>query len=375
MKKTRPQFSSEDAKWMRLAISEALKAKGQTSPNPIVGAALVRKGKLLAKGHHRRAGLPHAEIEVLRRVKDPRGATLYTSLEPCCHEGKRTPPCTSAILPAGIRRVVVGALDPNPKVSGKGIRLLKKAGIRVDVGLLEEECQALNPFFNHWIVTGKPYVILKVAASLDGRIALANGQSRWISGEASRTRVHQLRGEVDGVLSGIGSVVADDPRLTARHRKGARQPLRIILDPSFRISPKAKVLDPQAESPCWVLVAPGKAAASKRARFQKLNVEILEVPIRKDGQFDLARLLNLLGQRGLTSLLVEGGPGSWTSFYRQRAFDELWAFVAPSVLGAESQAMIGPLGLRSLNQKQAMELSGVEILGGDVLLVYSRSRG
>ncbi|HKY63855.1 MAG TPA: bifunctional diaminohydroxyphosphoribosylaminopyrimidine deaminase/5-amino-6-(5-phosphoribosylamino)uracil reductase RibD [bacterium] len=369
MKKSR--FSAEDAKWMSLAVAEALKARGRTSPNPIVGAVLVRAGKLLAKGHHRRAGLPHAEIEALRRVKDPRGATLYVTLEPCCHAGKRTPPCTDAIVPSGIRRVVVGAVDPNPKVAGKGIRLLQRAGIRVDLGLLREECEELNPFFNHWIVTGRPYVILKAAASLDGRVALANGRSRWISGEASRSRVHQLRGEVDGVLAGIGTVQADDPRLTARSGGAARQPVRIILDPLFRISPQARVLNDDSGGPCWIVVRPSRISAAKRARLEKKNAEILAAPLLAGGQIDLKRLLNQLGKRGLTSLLVEGGPGVWTGFYRQKAFEELWTFLAPKFLGADSKPMIGALALRSL-ASASLKLSGVEVLGEDVLLVYSR---
>ncbi len=372
MKKARPRFSGEDAKWMSLAISEALKARGLTSPNPIVGAVLVRGGKLLAKGHHRRAGLPHAEIEVLGQVKDPRSATLYVTLEPCCHEGKRTPPCTETIVPSGICRVVVGAVDPNPKVSGKGMARLKRAGIRVDVGLLREECEELNPFFNHWIVSGRPYVILKAAASLDGRVALANGRSRWISGETSRARVHQLRGEVDGVLAGIGTVEADDPQLTARHSPGARQPVRIVLDPSFRISPQAKVLDPRSGGPCWIVVGSSRISPAKRAVLEKKKVEIISVPLNKGGEFDLKRLLVILGQRGLTSLLVEGGPGVWTSFYRQQAFQELWAFVAPKFLGAESKPMMKSLALSNLDRAPALRLSGVEVLGEDVLLVYSR---
>ncbi|HEX5034256.1 MAG TPA: bifunctional diaminohydroxyphosphoribosylaminopyrimidine deaminase/5-amino-6-(5-phosphoribosylamino)uracil reductase RibD [bacterium] len=372
MKKSRPRFSGEDTKWMSLAISEALKARGRTSPNPIVGAVLVRGGKLLAKGHHRRAGLPHAEIEALKRVNDPRGATLYVTLEPCCHEGKRTPPCTDAIVPSGIRRVVVGAVDPNPKVSGKGIRLLQRSGIRVDAGLLREECEELNPFFNHWIVTGRPYVILKAAASLDGRVALANGRSRWISGEASRTRVHQLRGEVDGILAGIGTVQADDPSLTARTGSAVRQPVRIVLDPHFRISPRARVLDSLAGGACWIMVAPRRITAAKKARLERKNAEVIAAPLQANGQFDLKRLLNLLGKRGLTSLLIEGGPGVWTGFYRQKTFEELWVFLAPKFLGADAKPMIDPLGLRSLSSAASLRLSGAEVLGEDALLVYSR---
>ncbi|MCE9623942.1 MAG: bifunctional diaminohydroxyphosphoribosylaminopyrimidine deaminase/5-amino-6-(5-phosphoribosylamino)uracil reductase RibD, partial [Deltaproteobacteria bacterium] len=215
---------------MDLALAEAVKARGQTSPNPMVGAVLVRKGKLLAKGYHHRAGLPHAEIEAFKQIKDPRGATLYVTLEPCCHQGKRTPPCTEAILRSGIKKVVVGTLDPNPKVSGRGVKILLRAGIAVKIGVLKSECRELNAHYNRWITTGNPWVILKTASSLDGRIALANGKSRWITGEASRLCVHELRGEVDGILvgnqedqrlrSGVSVVLCERPSMASVDVRG-----------------------------------------------------------------------------------------------------------------------------------------------------------
>jgi len=370
--KNDPVYSDEY--WMGHAIAEAVKARGHTSPNPMVGAVLLRKGRRLAVGYHHRAGLPHAEIEALKQVKDPRGATLYVTLEPCCHEGKRTPPCTEAILRSGIKKVIVGTLDPNPKVSGKGVKILRRAGIDVEVGILEEECRAINVFYNHWITTGKPWVVMKTAASLDGRIALANGKSRWITGEASRACVHQLRSEVDGILVGVGTVEADDPELTARHRKGLRQPIRVILDPSFRISIRAKVLDPRADSPCWIIVAPGRISAAKREQVQRRNAEVIVAPLRRNGEFDLTKLLHLLGKRGMVSLLVEGGPKVWTSFHRQNAFQELWAFVAPKLLGADAKSMLAPFGLTTLQQKFPLQLSDVEVFGEDVLMVYRRPR-
>jgi len=363
----------DDAYWMGLALGEAVKARGRTSPNPMVGAVLVKDGKLLAKGYHRRAGLPHAEIEAMRRVKNLKGATLYVTLEPCCHEGKRTPPCTGAILGSGIRKVVIGTLDPNPKVSGKGAKMLRRAGIKVEVGVLEEDCRQINVFYNHWIRGGTPWVLLKVASSLDGRIALANGKSRWITGEHARHWVHRLRNEVDAVLVGIGTAQADDPALTVRHKSAACQPIRIVLDPKFQISPRAKVFDPGIGAPAWLLVEPKFQNSRKRSILEKRGHEVIAAPLKKNGRVDLKKLLALLGKKGVLSLLVEGGPGVWTEFLQQNAFQELWAFVAPKLLGAEARPMFLKLGLKRLDEQSALKLSDVEVLGDDVLLVYRSS--
>jgi len=299
---------------MGLALDEAVRARGHTSPNPMVGALLVKDGKILSRGYHHRAGLPHAEIEAMKGVKRLHGATMYVTLEPCCHEGKRTPPCTDAILRSGIRKVIVGTLDPNPKVSGRGIKILRREGIEVKVGVLEEDCRQLNVFYNHWIRMGTPWVVLKTASSLDGRIALANGKSRWVTGEASRRWVHQLRSEVDAVMVGIGTVLADDPELTARHKKKARQPLRIVLDPNFKISPSAKVLRSNGAAPAWIFVAPKHRTSPKKAKLERQGNEVILAPHKKNGKIDLPKLIKYLGTRGLLSLLVEGGPGVWAGF-------------------------------------------------------------
>ncbi len=355
---------------MGLALDEAVRARGHTSPNPMVGAVLVKANKLLAKGYHHRAGLPHAEIEAMKHAKGLKGATMYVTLEPCCHEGKRTPPCTAAILRSGIKKIVIGTLDPNPKVSGRGAKLLKRAGLDVEVGVLEEDCRQLNTFYNHWIQTGKPWVALKTASSLDGRIALANGKSRWITGEASRRWVHQLRSEVDGVLVGIGTVLADDPELTARHIPGVRQPIRIVLDPNFKISPRATILKPHGDAPAWIFVDPKHRFSSKAAKIERQGNEVIAAPLKKNGSIDLSKLLALLGGRNLTSLLVEGGPGVWAGFFRQQAFQELLVFVAPKLLGGDARPMLGALGINNMDRAPVLRLSDVEILGEDVLLVY-----
>lgn len=362
-------LKKDDAYWMGLALNEAVQARGRTSPNPMVGAVLVKGGKLLAKGYHRRAGLPHAEIEAMRRAKQLKGATLYVTLEPCCHEGKRTPPCTEAILRSGIRRVVVGTLDPNPKVSGKGVKQLSKAGIQVKVGVLEADCREINLFYNHWMTTGRPWVLLKAAASLDGRIALSNGRSRWITGNLAREWVHRLRGEVDAILVGIGTVLADDPRLTARHPKAARQPVRIVLDPHFKISRRAKVLRGPRGTRCWVVVAPDKAASKKAREFSARGVEVLACPLGSDGRLLLRNLLRELGRRSILSLLVEGGAVTWTSFIRQKCAQELLLFQAPKILGADARPLFGELGLTRI-PAGGLKPYAAEWLDEDLLTAY-----
>lgn len=360
-----------DSEWMHLALAEAAKGRGSTSPNPMVGAVLVRNGRLLAKGYHRRAGLPHAEIEALRRVKNPKGATLYVTLEPCCHTGKRTPPCTSALIGSGIRRVVVGTLDPNPKVSGRGVKALKKAGLTVAAGVLAEECAELNRFYNHWIRNRTPYVVLKSAMSLDGRVALQNGNSKWITGPEARARVHELRAEVDAILVGIGTVLADDPELTARTPRAKRQPAKIVLDPHFRILPTAKLFRSAGRSPIYIFAAARAFQESKAKAIEKRGGGVVAFPAGRNGRFDLGKLLGLLGRWNLTSLLVEGGPEVWTEFFRSRRVDESWFFLAPKLLGGDSLPCLNPLRLDKIPEENFNFVSA-ERIGEDVLLRLRR---
>lgn len=364
---------NDDSYWMGLALREAVKARGHTSPNPMVGAVLVKNGKLIAKGYHRRAGLPHAEIEAMKRAKGLKGATLYVTLEPCCHEGKRTPPCTQAILRSGIRKVVIGTLDPNPKVSGKGVKQLAKAGLVIEVGVLEEECRRLNLFYNHWVRQGRPWVMLKSATSLDGRVALANGRSQWITGVPARKWVHRLRHEVDAILVGAGTVLADDPKLNVRHGKASRQPQRVVLDPQLLSPLKAKVFSPKHGGPTWVVVHPRHARSRKAREFTAQGVQVLSCPVDRRGEFVLEKLLSLLGQAGIVSLLVEGGAQVLSSFYRQKAFDEWLMFLAPQLFGADAKAMVGELGLKQI-PANALQLQDCERLGPDLLLVFRPSR-
>ncbi len=300
---------TRDEHFMSLALAEAAKAKGRTSPNPMVGCILVRKGKIVARGYHHKAGEPHAEIEALKKLKDLRGLSLYVTLEPCAHYG-RTPPCAEAILKSGIRDVVVGMKDPDPKVSGKGIRLLKKNRIRVRVGVLEEECRDLNRAYITHRTEHRPYVTLKIAMTRDGKIAVKKGHKTAplkITGPAADRFTHELRDQTDAILVGAGTIRSDDPRLTTRLKKNGKNPIRIIVKGKTRLSLKAKVFR-DGEASTWVFKGPR-------------------------GKADLSKLLSESAQKGVLSLLVEGGHRIWKSFLEQKAVDRVLVFVSPKIYG------------------------------------------
>ena len=316
-------------RWMRRALLLARKGRGRASPNPMVGAVLVKRGKVVAEGYHAKAGEAHAEIEVLRKAgKEARGSTLYVTLEPCAHYGK-TPPCAPAVIQAGVKRVVVGMVDPNPLVKGKGISILKKAGIDVRVGTLEEQCRTLNEAFCKYILMKEPFVILKVAATLDGKIATRNGESKWISTDASRRLVHRLRSEVDAVVVGVGTVLKDDPLLTARIR-GGRDPVRVVLDSHLRIPEDAKILG-LSSSKTLIATTP-LAPKEKMDRLEKAGTQVLLIESR-DGKVDLRALLSTLGAMGMMSILVEGGSQVNGSFLDEGLIDKFLFFLSPRVLG------------------------------------------
>lgn len=370
MKNPHPKKSHEY--WMELARQEAKKGVGKTSPNPAVGAVVVRQGKLLGKGYHRRAGLPHAEIEALKKVTNPQGARMYVTLEPCCHKDKRTPPCVDAIIGSGIEEVIVGTRDPNPKVAGKGIRRLQQAGMRTRAGILEEECRELNRYYNHWIRRRQPWTIIKVAASLDGRIALANGESLWITNPISRREAHRVRSEVDAILIGIGTVLSDNPRLSARVGRRGKQPIRVVLDPRLRVPPDSRILSSQEGGATWILTAAGKTNSAKANRLRKGGIEILGLPLGPSGTFPIKKIKKILGERGIGSLLVEGGPGVWTSFIREDDFDELHYFIAPKFLGGDALPVLEALKLKHLPGSGGLRLHEWIALRDDVLLRYRR---
>ena len=323
---------------MRLALRLARKAYGETSPNPEVGAVLVAKGKVIGRGWHHRAGQPHAEIEALRdaerRGNPTKGATIYVTLEPCCTHG-RTPPCTDAIIRAGIRRVVVAATDPNPKHVGLGFELLRQAGIEVVPGILAEEATRLNEAFNHWIVHRTPFVTLKAAMTLDGKIATESGESKWITGEESRAHAMTLRQGADAILAGVNTILADDPSLTVRlsgNQANAKHLRRIILDSRARTPVTAKVVTDEAASLTTIVVGP--EAAKRRVAALAKRVRVIEAP-STEGRIDLPWLLKQLGEEQVTSLLVEGGGEVNGSFIDQRLAHRVAFFYAPMILGGK----------------------------------------
>ena len=354
---------SNDLRWMQRALALAERGCGYVEPNPLVGAVVVRENQLIAEGWHQRFGEPHAEVHALADAEKVRGATLYVTLEPCCHWGK-TPPCTDAILRAGIGRVVVALTDPFPKVAGGGIELLRQAGIEVDIGLGEKEARRQNAPYLKLLQTGRPYVHAKWAMTLDGKIASRTGDSRWISSAASRERVHELRGRMDAILVGIGTALADDPLLTARP-PGPRTPLRIILDRQGRLPGSSQLAQTAREIPTLVVV---DASCPPPEHLRQLGCEILPLPL-EHGEPSLTALLDELGKRRLTNLLVEGGTAILGSFHDAKLIDEVHVFIAPRLLGGVgAKTPIGGSGGEMIAAALALADTQVENLDGDVYI-------
>lgn len=355
---------ADDALWMRRAVALAERALGRTSPNPAVGAVLVKAGRIVGEGWTRPAGGPHAEVVALRRAgARARGATLYVTFEPCAHFG-RTPPCADAVVAAGVARVVVGVGDPNPRVRGRGLRTLERAGVAVTTGVLAAEAGRMSAWFRHWVVRRRPFVILKLAASLDGRIATAAGASRWITGAAARRWVHELRNRVDAVMVGSETVLADDPALTCR-RHGGRDPLRIVIDGRLRM-PLAARLVRQRSAAATVVATTAAAPLRKRRALGAAGVEVIVLPAVA-GKVDLAACMRLLAARGVVSLLVEGGGELAAALLRARLVDRLALLTAPVLLGGDGRPMLGALRLRRLGDAPRLVRPTLVSLGPDVL--------
>ena len=328
-------YSETDIKYMAEALALAEKARGATSPNPMVGAVIVRDGAVVGRGYHKRAGTPHAEVHALRQAGDKaRGATMYVTLEPCSHFG-RTPPCAPAVAAAGIKKVVAAMKDPNPKVAGRGFAILRKAGVEVVTGVLENEAKALNAAFIKYVTTGKPLVILKAAVTLDGKTATGDGDSKWITGESARRDVHRLRGECDAVLVGIGTLLKDDPQLTCRLPGAKRQPYRIVIDGGLDIGLKSNFCKLAADGKTIVATLPD-ANAAKAKKLEKSGVKVLRVPEKGTGKIDISQLLAELGKMSITSLLVEGGGETHFSFLSVGEADRAMFYIAPKLLGGKS---------------------------------------
>ena len=354
--------TEKDAVFMRQALELAERGLGRASPNPMVGSVVVHDGAVVGRGYYRKFGGQHAEPLSLRDAGgSARGAEMYVTLEPCCHQGS-TPPCTDAIIESGIARVYVAMADPDRRVSGEGLERLRAAGIAVESGLLEEEARELNTPYVHHRLTGRPFVLLKLAQTLDGRIATRNGRSQWITGEAARKRVHQMRSRADAVLVGIDTVLADDPRLTVRHVDG-RQPRRIVLDSRARTPVDAHILN--SDAPTTVCVTDA-APADRIDGLKRAGAEVIVVPCG-DGHIPVEPLKFELGKTGIVTLMVEGGSRVATSFLRERAVDRIACFVAPRILGAGVPS-IADLELDDLSKAIDLHDTRVEQLDGDFLI-------
>ena len=360
-------MSIVDEKFMRLALSLAEEARGRTSPNPMVGAVIVRNGEIVGRGYHRKAGTPHAEIHAIADAgEQARNATIYVSLEPCSHYG-RTGPCTQAIIQAGLSRVVMAMMDPNPEVSGRGKAALEAHGIQVQTGVLESQARKLNEAYIKYITTRQPFVILKTAMSMDGKIATAAGKSKWITSESSRRIVHQIRDEVDAIMVGIGTVIHDDPSLTARLPDGrGHDPVRIILDSRGRMPLEAKVLHLDSAARTIVAVTPG--ASQKKVSQLKQLAEVLVIP-EQNGRIDLQALMQELGQMEITSVLLEGGAEVNASALKAGIVDKVLVFIAPMLIGgSEAPGPVGGPGIEELSEAVSLTDISLERIGEDVLI-------
>jgi len=359
-------LNPEDQRYMRLALDLAHKARGRTSPNPMVGAILVKDGQVVGEGCHLCAGTPHAEVHAIADAGEKaRGATLYVTLEPCSHHG-RTGPCADSVIRAGIRRTVVAMTDPNPKVSGCGISRLRAAGIEVEEGVLAAEAAKLNEVFLKWISTRMPFGIMKAAMTLDGKIATYSGNSRWITGPAARERVHMLRDSSDAILVGIGTVLADDPELTVRLPGGGQNPKRIVVDSMARTPLTSKIVN-DGQAPTIIAVTAAAPEASVAALRGK-GVEVLVLPRGETG-VSLRDLFSLLGEREITSVLIEGGAAVNAAALAANVVDKVLTFIAPKIIGGKAApGPVGGQGVDKLDEAFGLEDIDVEIIGQDLLV-------
>ncbi|MCR5582676.1 MAG: bifunctional diaminohydroxyphosphoribosylaminopyrimidine deaminase/5-amino-6-(5-phosphoribosylamino)uracil reductase RibD [Eggerthellaceae bacterium] len=362
---------SVDERFMAQAVELARSAAGWTNPNPLVGAVVVKAGRVIGAGCHERFGEAHAERNALAACvaagEDPAGATVYVTLEPCSHTGHQ-PPCADALVDAGVSRVVIGSRDPNPLVSGRGVARLRAAGIQVDQDCLRSECDALNPAFFHYITRRRPYVVAKWAMTADGKIATSTGDARWVSGEESRADVHELRHRLASICVGVNTVLADDPLLTCRREGASRQPLRVIVDSNLRIPLESALVRTAREVP--VLVAYAADPHGKREALEAAGVALACLPAA-DGRVDFAALLDYLGEREVDSMLLEGGATLLASAFAEGLVNEAIAYVAPKIVGgSDAKTPVASLGVELMANALPLGAPRVEVLGSDVKLTY-----
>ncbi|MFC2040233.1 bifunctional diaminohydroxyphosphoribosylaminopyrimidine deaminase/5-amino-6-(5-phosphoribosylamino)uracil reductase RibD [Chloroflexota bacterium] len=352
-----------DEQHMREAIRVARKGLGKVSPNPMVGAVVVKEGRVIGTGSHLVFGGSHAEVVALKEAgAGTRGATLYVTLEPCSYQGK-TPACTEAVIHSGVGRVAIGGLDPNPRINGQGVKMLRESGIEVITGILRDECEALNLAHNKLMRTGLPFATLKFAQTLDGRIATSVGESRWISSESSRRYTHRLRSRHDAVMVGIGTVLADDPRLDVRMVRG-RSPIPVVLDSHLRLPLTANLLGGEKKA---IVITTPQADISAVTALEGIGSEVIIVPADQAGRVDMACALAELGKRQVSSVMVEGGAGVITALLRYKLADRLVVFIGPSIMGRGVEA-VGDLGIGRMAELVALDIKRVRRLGRDIVV-------
>ena len=362
--------------YMLRAIELAKKGEGWTSPNPLVGAVIVKDGRILAEGYHEKYGELHAERNALKNLKESaEGATIYVTLEPCCHYGKQ-PPCTEAILEAGIKQVVVGSRDPNPLVAGKGIRFLREHGILVEEDFMRKECDELNPVFFHFIQNKRPYVVMKYAMTMDGKIATKAGKSKWITSEESRKIVHEMRHKYRAILVGIGTVLKDNPMLNTR-LEGKKSPIRVICDSKLLIPLESRICQSAKDYP--TIVACANAKKEKKEELEKLGIQVVEVPqegeTKTKARVDLIKLMEMLGRQNIDSVLVEGGGTLNESMLKQDLVDEVNVFLAPKLFGGkEAPSPVEGSGICEVKEAKRFHLYKIQQIGEDVHIVYRKER-
>lgn len=354
-----------DQDYMALAINLASATEGQTSPNPQVGAVLVKNGQIIGIGAHLKAGEPHAEVHAITMAGDKaKDATLYVTLEPCSHFGK-TPPCSNLVIESGIKKVFVASVDPNPLVGGAGVKKMLDAGLDVQVGLLEEEAKALNKVFFHYISTGLPYVTLKSATSLDGKIATVTGESKWITGEEARKDVHRFRHSHDAILVGVNTVIKDNPSLTTRLEAGGKNPVRVVLDNTLRTPLDSRIVNDRAAE--TIIVTGARAEPERIKQFTERGTEVIKLETE---QVEVHDMLKKLGERGITSVYVEGGAEVHGSFLKEKAFQQVIAYIAPKLLGGKNApASYGGAGIARIEDTVSLEIKDVKQIGQDIRII------
>lgn len=357
-------MSDIEEKYMKRAIALAKRGEGRCNPNPMVGSVIVKDGKIIGEGYHKKCGELHAERNAIASLKEPaKGATMYVSLEPCCHCGK-TPPCTKIIIENKIAHVVIGSRDPNPKVAGKGIEMLRNAGIKVTEGFMREQCDEINTIFFHYITQKRPYVIMKYAMTADGKIATKTGKSKWITGPASLKKVHELRNICMGIMVGIGTVFADDPMLNCR-MDGGRNPMRVICDSKLRIPVESNIVKTAGEIETMVVCA--HADLRKKYILEKKGVKVLEIP-NADGRVNTKKLMEKLGEDGIDSVLVEGGGTLNENLIKEGMVDEIKMFIAPKIFGGVAKGPVMGDGVKTPDEAFRFKVEKTEMADGDVLV-------